>query len=146
MRKELAKYSSMYRDFYTFERKRGKARKDSEPEITDTQLYNVLKEIYSVDPVSGLPKGDIQYFLSPNANPQVQAWLQENLLQPRAKQKGTSIEGVTDDMIVEYSRKFGESVNAYQRRLQSIFDESVAVIEQHKRDTEYIKSIQPKSE
>lgn len=63
--------------------------------------------------------------MSPNANPQVQAWLQENLLQPRAKQKGTSIEGVTDDMIVEYSRKFGESVNAYTKRLQDIYYKSV---------------------
>lgn len=141
MRKDLAKYSSMYRDFYTFERKRGKARKDPEPEITDTQLYNVLKEIYSVDPATGLPKGDIQYFMSPNANPQVQAWLQENLLKPRAKEKGTSIEGVTDDMMVEYSRKFGESVNAYRQRLQGIFDKAVYEIEQHKKDTEYIKSI-----
>lgn len=141
MRKDLAKYSSMYKDFYTFERKRGKARKDPEPEITDTQLFNVLKEIYSVDPATGFPKGDIQYFLSPNANPQVQTWLQENLLKPRAKQQGTSIEGVTDDMLVEYSRKFGESVNAYQQRLKGIFDKAVADIEQYKKDTEYIKSV-----
>lgn len=142
MRKELAKYSSMYRDTYDFTRPHKYDHSLPEEEMTDTQLYNVLKEVYSVDPQTGLPRGDIQYFLSPNANPQVKAWLQDNLLKPRAKQQGSSIEGVTDDMLVEYSRKFGESVNAYRQRMQDIYCKSVADIEQYKRDIEYIKSVQ----
>ena len=68
-------------------------------EYDDSQLKQVLDEIFAVDPVSGFPKGDIQYFLSKDGNPQVKAWLDSNLLQPRAVSSGSSVEGVTDDMI-----------------------------------------------
>lgn len=94
--------------------------------LDDSELMKVLNEIFSVDPVSGFPRGDISYFLSPEGNPQVKSWLEQNLLQPRAKQTGSNIDGVTDDMIVEMSRKSGESVSDYQARLTSIFDSAKA--------------------
>lgn len=61
---------------------------------TESELNNILKEIFSVDPVSGLPVGDLAYYLSPNGNPQVKEWLETNLLKPRAASVGSSIEGV----------------------------------------------------
>lgn len=94
-------------------------------EYDDSQLKQVLDEIFSVDPVSGFPKGDIQYFLSKDGNPQVKAWLESNLLQPRATSRGSSVEGVTDDMIVELSRQPGESTSSYAARLASIRDEAL---------------------
>ena len=66
------------------------------------------------------PRGDIQYWMSSEGNPQIKQWLENNLLKPRAKQSGSSIEGVTDDMIVEMSRKSGESPEAYASRLASV--------------------------
>lgn len=95
-------------------------------EYDDSQLKQVLDEIFAVDPVSGFPKGDIQYFLSKDGNPQVKAWLESNLLQPRAVSRGTSVEGVTDDMIAEFSRKPGETNASYAARLASIRDEALA--------------------
>lgn len=92
----------------------------------NNDLQAVLNEIFSVDPVSGFPKGDIQYFLSKDGNPQVKAWLESNLLTPRSKMTGSSIEGVTDDLIVEMSRKSGETSSAYSARLQSILNEAKA--------------------
>lgn len=91
-------------------------------EVDDSKLRAVFNEIFAVDPISGFPRGDIQYFMSEDANPVVKQWLLDNLLSPRAKQTGSSIEGVTDDMIVEMSRKDGESVGAYQHRLIDIFE------------------------
>lgn len=90
--------------------------------MTESELDSVLKEIFSVDERTGLPKGDIQYFLSKDGNPQVKAWLETNLLSPRAKQIGSSLEGVTDDLIVEMSRNDGETASQYSERLMSLYD------------------------
>lgn len=106
--------------------------------IEVSSLMDVLNEIFSVDEVSGFPKGDIAYFLSKDGNPQVKAWLETNLLSPRAKQTGTSINGVTDDFIAEYARNDGESVADYASRLRGYFDAAKAEYDnlqiQHKND------------
>lgn len=99
------------------------------PDMVDSDLKAVLDEIFAVDPISGFPQGDIQYFLSKNGNPQVKAWLETNLLSPRAKQSGTSLEGVTDDFIAEYARNDGESVHAYAERLKGYYDSAKAEFE-----------------
>lgn len=96
---------------------------------SDSDFDRILKEIFSVDPSSGLPQGDLAYYLSPNGNPQIKQWLENNLLKPRAEKVGTSIEGVTDDMLLEMSRGSNESVEDYAIRLHSIYDECRNVIE-----------------
>lgn len=90
----------------------------------NSELDEVLKEIFSVDEISGFPKGDIQYFLSKDGNPQVKAWLEANLLSPRAKQSGADESQVSDDLIAEMSRNVGESTDDYRSRLMSIYDEA----------------------
>ena len=96
--------------------------------VTDLKGYSdlddVLKEIFSVDEVSGFPKGDIQYYLSKDGNPQVKAWLEANLLSPRAKQSGVDESVISDDLLVEMSRYDGESTDDYRSRLMSIYDEA----------------------
>lgn len=92
----------------------------------DSELDAVLKEIFSVDEVSGFPKGDIQYFLSKDGNPQVKAWLEANLLSPRAKQQGADESVISDDLLVEMSRRDGETTDDYRSRLMSIYDEAKA--------------------
>ena len=105
---------------------------DPEYVPSTSQLDEILKDIFSVDPDSGLPRGDLAYYLSPDGNPTVKAWLENNLLKPRAKSVGTSIEGVTDDMLAEYSRGKDESVSDYAARLRSISDSASAEIEKLK--------------
>lgn len=104
-----------------------------EMELDESQLKAVLDEIFSVDPVSGFPKGDIQYYLSSEGNPQVKQWLENNLLKPRMA-SSSNPEGVTDDMIAEFARKPDESYYSYASRLASIRDEAMAYMEQHKDD------------
>ena len=101
-------------------------------EFNDSDLDTVLNEVFSVDPVSGLPKGDIQYWLSKDGNPTVKNWLTSNLLAPRAMMNGTSIEGVTDDLIAEMSHSPGESLSDYQSRLLSIYNDARAQMEKPK--------------
>lgn len=137
MNRNLAKYLSVYSEIDTTLVDKYQI---PEPPHDDSELMKVLNEIFSVDPVSGFPRGDISYFLSPEGNPQVKAWLEQNLLQPRVKDSGTSIEGVTDDMIAEMSRKSDESVSDYQSRLTSIFDSAKAEYERLVNDMKSIKS------
>lgn len=94
--------------------------------VDDSDLKKVLDEIFTVDPVSGLPQGDYQYYMSSSGNPVVKQWLENNLLRPRMSSGGSSVEGVTDDMIFEMSRKSGESVSDYQSRLTSLYDSAKA--------------------
>ena len=92
-----------------------------------TELDQILNEIFSVDPISGLPKGDISYYLSPNGNPAVKEWLINNLLKPRSN-GNSSIDSLTDDMIEEYSRKPGESYESYSTRMRGYYDEASKLI------------------
>ena len=123
MKKSLAKYFSVYQHI---DLNAQSVEKFYVEALDDSQLKRVLDEIFSVDEISGLPRGDIQYWMSTEGNPQVKQWLENNLLKPRAKQTGTSIEGVTDDMIVEMSRKADESASDYAVRLRGIYDSALA--------------------
>lgn len=96
---------------------------------TDSDMDRILKEIYSVDEKSGLPKGDLAFYLSPDGNPQVKAWLENNLLKPRAAALGTSVEGVTDDMIADFAKGSNESAEDYTSRLQKIYVDTTAEIQ-----------------
>lgn len=100
--------------------------------MPDSDLYRVLNEIFSVDERTGFPKGDIAYYLSPDGNPTVKAWLENNLLKPRAV-SGSSVEGLTDDIIAEFKRQPDESLVSYQTRLMGYYDSAVAEIEKSKK-------------
>lgn len=105
---------------------------DPEYVPTDSEFDRILKEIYSVDDSTGLPKGDLVYYLSPDGNPQVKAWLENNLLKPRAAKLGSSVEGVTDDMLAEYMKGSDESSNAYVERLRGIYESTSKEIQEYK--------------
>lgn len=96
-----------------------------EYEVSRSDLDSVMDEIFSVDERTGLPKGDIQYYLSKDGNPQVKAWLEKNLLMPRAKSSGSSLEDVSDDLIAEMSKSVDETYESYVARLASIRDEVI---------------------
>lgn len=101
---------------------------DPEIEFDDSPLKAVLDEIFAVDELTGLPKGDIQYYMSANGNPQVKQWLENNILKPRMG-SNTTMEGLTDDMIAEFSQMKDESVDAYRVRLTTIYDNAKAEYE-----------------
>ena len=97
-----------------------------EPEVLiDSALKEVLDEIFSVDSVTGNPRGDIQYFMSKDGNPQVKAWLESNLLQPRRENPSYDGIDVTDDLLAEFSRKSGENFEHYVSRLDGLRTEAM---------------------
>ena len=92
---------------------------------SQSELDSILNEIFSVDPLTGLPKGDLQYYFSKDGNPAVKDWLERNLVMPRSNVGSTSGEDVTDDLIHEFSRKSGESIDDYSLRLLRLRDEAM---------------------
>ena len=100
----------------------------------EDDMQRILREIYSVDENTGLPQGDLAFYLSPDGNPQVKDWLVNNLLKPRAIAQGFSVEGVTDDMLAEYAKGRDESVDAYRQRLSDIHAQAQADIEKFKAE------------
>lgn len=96
---------------------------DPEYKPSDSNLDEIIREIFCVDPISGFPKGDIQYYLSKDGNPDVKRWIENNLLTPRVSSGKSTPEGVTDDMIAEMSRQPGESLVDYSSRLRGIYAE-----------------------
>ena len=106
---------------------------DPEYKPSESNLDDIIREIFSVDPISGFPKGDIQYYLSKDGNPDVKRWIENNLLTPRVVSGQSTPEGVTDDMIAEMSRQRDESVEEYSSRLQFIYAECQQSIEAAKQ-------------
>lgn len=111
---------------------------EPEPEnlLLTSELKEVLDEIFSVDPVTGNPRGDIQYFLSKDGNPQVKAWLESNLLAPRRSDTGYNSKQFDDDIIAEFARNDGESVKDYSARLASLRDEALKNYEELTKKSE----------
>lgn len=109
---------------------------DEEFVAENSEFQNILKEIFAVDEHSGLPRGDIAYYLSPEGNPQVKQWLMSNLLSARGGSVGSSVDGVSDDMLEEFSRQPNESLNSYRERIYSFGVEA----------KKYLDSLKPKDE
>lgn len=91
----------------------------------DSQLLNY---IYSVNPVTGLPQGDLSVYLGDKANPQVRAFIEMNLLQETENSKsGFQLpdevlnkfrEHISDDDIAAFSRNHGETKEEYADRMK----------------------------
>lgn len=101
-----------------------------EPEyiMPDTELDRVIREIFTIDERTGLPMGDIAYYLSPDGNPVVKQWLENNILKPRAS-RGENPADLTDDLIVEMSRGTDESLDSWQNRIMNIYDSAVSELQ-----------------
>lgn len=103
------------------------------PEVrSESDLQRVLDSIFTVDEKSGLPRTDVQYYLSPNGNPEVREWLINNLMKPRADKLHENIEGVTDDMLIEFTRQADEDIDSYRKRIYNLGVEAREFAEAHK--------------
>lgn len=100
---------------------------EKEVDIQVSELDLILKEIFSVDPQTGSPRGDIVYYLSDKGNPQIKDWLLNNLMKSRPASQ--SPEDLTDDIIEEMSRHADESVSDYSARLQGLYESASAELQ-----------------
>lgn len=105
---------------------------DSSPDVVDPNKV-LFDYIFAFDPVSGMPQGDISVFTGDNANPEIKAFIQANLLQPLVTEKGgmslpnnvlNQFKGkITDDDVAAFSRNHGEDNEQYAQRMRKYFDD-----------------------
>lgn len=106
---------------------------EPDPEVrSESDLQRLLDSIFTVDEKTGLPRSDVQYYLSSNGNPTVKEWLINNLMKPRADKLRSSVEGVTDDMLFEFTRKPGEEFDDYRQRIYNLGAEAKAFADAHR--------------
>lgn len=117
MDRKLAKFFGIYKDIDVNYRDNVSELVLDLPTLEDNGLKEVLDEIFATDPKTGQPKGDIQYFLSKDGNPQVKAFIESVLFSNSRSQNMYDPVTISDDLIVEYSRKPNESVSDYVSRL-----------------------------
>lgn len=94
----------------------------------DSQL---LDYIYALNPVTGLPQGDLAVYLGDKANPQIKAFIQANLMNEITEGKSEMNfsqdvlnrfrDTISDDDIAAFSRNHGESKEEYADRMKLYF-------------------------
>lgn len=100
---------------------------ESDVKASDSQL---LDYIYAVDPVSGIPQGDLAIYLGDKANPEIKSFIELNLLKPIESPEGLShlptdvtnqFKSLSDDDIAFFSRNHDESKEEYSDRIKLFF-------------------------
>ena len=98
----------------------------------------ILQAIYSLDPITRLPTGDIMCYLSSTTPPEVKQYILDNIMIDISSQKLPSLpEGLDEDTAFALERKNGESVDVYRSRINDYMSEQVRIrnmaIENEKR-------------
>lgn len=104
---------------------------DSVPD-TPEPAHQLLDMIYSRDPVTGLPCGDLAIFLNDKANPEVKAFIEQSLMKDITNQgDALSIPQdvlneakrvIGDDDIAFFGRAHGETPEEFASRMNKYFD------------------------
>lgn len=80
----------------------------------------LLDEIYTTNPRTRLPGGDLQYFMSKDTNPEIRDYIQKQLLTPVTQKPVAS--QLSDDDMAALTRNHGESRSAYLLRMREFLD------------------------
>lgn len=102
------------------------------PWQTETDVRSKKEELFDLifqpDPVTGVPQGDLAIYLGDNANPEIKAFIQTELMSERSDSSAVMPEEVTnkfkslsDDDIALFSRNHSESSEEYADRLRLYF-------------------------
>lgn len=83
------------------------------------ELFNL---IFSVDPITGLPQGDLAVFMNENTSPEVRQYITQNLMLDVSSSAAPSVmakdsDSLDDDMINQLSRGSHESLSDYRDRM-----------------------------
>ena len=97
----------------------GKRRKVENLPVKGQELFDM---IFSVNPLTGLPQGDLALFMNENTSPEVRQYITQNLMSDNSAGIVPSVsakdsDSISDDMIVELSRRDGESLGSYRDRM-----------------------------
>lgn len=97
----------------------------SNSEREDTKSENQLLDvIYAVNPDTGLPQGDVAFYLSKNCSPELRQFINENLMRPIQPLEGLPAD--KQDELFDYIRNANESRYEYAARVTKLQRDKVA--------------------
>lgn len=125
MNNKIFAYNNRFNTLSNITFKQGK-REIRRVDVPD-KYKQLLDLIYKVDPVTGLPSGDIGIYLSDSANAEVKDFVRQQLMRPSIDDgQGLSMststinqlrQTITDDDIAQFSRDDNETVEDYAERI-----------------------------
>lgn len=98
---------------------------------SDTSL---LSAIYSLDPITNAPTGDIACYVSDKTSSDVKRYILENLMRDVSSDAMPAVSGLSDDEILTYQRGRDESRDAYAFRLSEYARMNAKIVEDAKRN------------
>lgn len=99
---------------------------DEKPMESHDASLPFLKLVYSVNPKTKLPNGDLQYMVSDKSNPEVKAWVLQNLMMDNGQSSTPSLtKGIDDDSILQLVRHPYEDRQTYVNRVNQFMRENV---------------------
>lgn len=98
---------------------------------SDTSL---LSAIYSLDPITNAPTGDIACYVSDKTSPDVKRFILDNLMRDVSSDAMPAVSGLSDDEILTYQRGRDESRDAYAIRLSEYARMNAKIVEDAKRN------------
>lgn len=109
---------------------------DESIEVHDsTAKDSLLSLVYKEDSRTGLPTGDLHYLVSDKANPQVKQFILDNLMSDVSMAANkSSIKGMSDELLLEFSRHSGESIDDYAKRLNTEIERSKWLMSKQRAD------------
>lgn len=103
----------------------------------DSEKESLLRMIYTIDPESNLPVGDISKVLGKNLSPEVVTFIKDNLMQDVSKLGAFGMPaGVDDDVALTLTRDVGETRSQYIERVKSYMADEKETIRQYKMSIE----------
>lgn len=91
---------------------------------------SLLSAIYTLDPVTKLPTGDISCYVSANTSPEVKKFILDNLMRDVSANAIDKIpDGLSDDDAFALTRQRGESREKYMDRLKKFMDDNIQAIQ-----------------
>lgn len=98
----------------------------------------LLSQVFAVDPMTGLPRGDIAQFLSDKTNPEVKDFIQNTLMKKVDTQTVPFDERITDDDIFDSMPYQGEKRDDYVDRIKGMLQkrENLRRLSEHRKDLE----------
>lgn len=91
---------------------------------------SLLSLVYSLDPITKLPTGDLGYLVSDKANPEVKNWILQNIMIDVSSAAAPAPpKGLSDDDIASLARDPHESSQAYMERVNQYAKSNIELYE-----------------
>lgn len=91
---------------------------------------SLLSAIYTLDPRTKLPTGDIACYVSSNTSPEVKKFILDNLMRDVSANAIDKIpDGLSDEDAFALTRQRGESRENYMERLKKFMDDNIQAIQ-----------------